>query len=34
MNWAAMTKKGMAIRGKVSKAVYMTWGSIIIGAGE
>jgi hypothetical protein len=34
MNWAAVTKKGMATKGKVSKALYMTSGSIIIGVGE
>ena len=34
MNWAAMTKKGMAMRGKVSRELYMTSGTICRGAGE
>jgi hypothetical protein len=29
-----MTKKGMAIRGNVSRALYMTSGTICRGAGE
>jgi hypothetical protein len=34
MNWAAITKKGMAMRGKVSRELYMTSGTICSGAGE
>jgi hypothetical protein len=34
MNWAAMTKKGMAIKGNVSRELYITSGTMNTEAGE
>jgi hypothetical protein len=34
MNWAVMTKKGMAIKEKLSKALYITSGTINRGVDE